>query len=651
MPDTETVDATDLPPIKTGAGGYGAGQIVPSPAPGTDTDSPSGIPGLTSTSGLVGPSGSLTYDALRRTAESDAASAKLDARLDRDRAERDRAYKAESSGPDSLPPKWDAAAERAKTSTGPMEAFGSVGMIFALAASAFTKAPMTSALKAGGAVLEAIHSGDEERYKSAYEAWKDNTELALKRFQMERELFDDANKLSTSDVADWRTKQQEIAARFDNHKVLVMLENGMDKDVIDIQNAQVKGAVEMATAKDKMEDFNNKYQILEAEKQAFMQDNGIDDPKDLRVIQHALEVKQALNDPATSEQQRLMKDFRNDYWQKNHAMPSTDEEIKAWQQIQQASSSKSLSADQEFIRRFYEENPNATADELTKAFGDFKNAQKDTARTEEISRHNKAMEDISSGRLSEGLTKEQETERHNKAMEAIATGKQGGAPGKGPEAVAAIADGIKSGNQPPILTGLYGMSGPVRAKLQEDGFDLSKAQIEWQRAQKQVATLNGPQMTRFVGLASSVQNTIDEVNGLAKEMDLGGIPAKNSLELKAFMQAEGNSKNGQLAARYIAAVNTLKEEFANLANGGYAPTEPAWALANQQIDGNFGVKQLGASLSEIRRLINYRIQGVPGLSKLGAGAPNRYTGAEGGPTGDGDWTTLPNGDRVRVINK
>jgi hypothetical protein len=187
-----------------------------------------------------------------------------------------------------------------------------------------------------------------------------------------------------------------------------------------------------------------------------------------------------------------------------------------------------------------------------------------------------------------------------------------------------IADAIKSGDQPPVLTGLYGVSPLVRSKLAEDGFDLSKAQIQWDAAKKQVTSLNGPQQVRFVGLANSVVNTIDEVNDLAQQMQNGGIPLFNKAKLTAYIQAEGNSENGQLATRYLTAVNTLKEEFANLANGGYAPTEPAWKLADQQINGDYGVKQLGAALTEAQRLIKYRLNAIPGMSSVGPGAANPY---------------------------
>ena len=196
-----------------------------------------------------------------------------------------------------------------------------------------------------------------------------------------------------------------------------------------------------------------------------------------------------------------------------------------------------------------------------------------------------------------------------------------------------IVDSIVSGRQPPTLTGLYRQGPAVRAGLEKEGFDLGSAQLEWERAKKAVSTLNGPQMTRFVGLAKSVDSTINEALSLADEMKLSGIPLLNAAELKAYTQTQGNSPNGQLATRYITVINTLKEEFANLANGGYAPTEPAWKLANDQINANYGDRQLSASLKEIQRLINYRLKGIPNIETLGPGAGNRYTG-QPAPTPD-----------------
>ena len=193
-----------------------------------------------------------------------------------------------------------------------------------------------------------------------------------------------------------------------------------------------------------------------------------------------------------------------------------------------------------------------------------------------------------------------------------------------------ISDAIIEGKQPPNTTGLYKQAAAVRSDLAKKGFDLSNAQLEWEAAHKQVLSLNGPQMVRYAGLAKSVVNTIDEVKNLSTELQNSGIPALNAAKLQTYSQTMGNTEKGQLAARYVAAINTLKEEFANLAQGGYAPTESAWALANQQINGNYGVKQLDAMLTEVQRLIRYRLQGIPNFQNLGPDAKNRYTPGGGG---------------------
>lgn len=190
-----------------------------------------------------------------------------------------------------------------------------------------------------------------------------------------------------------------------------------------------------------------------------------------------------------------------------------------------------------------------------------------------------------------------------------------------------IVGAIKAGKQPPVLTGFYRKTAAIRAEAAREGLDITHMQLQWKAAQKQVLSLNGPQMVRYAGLAHSVINTIDEVKNLAQQMNNSGVPLINKTKINAYIQTAGNTPAGQLASRYLAAVNTLKEEFANLAQGGYAPTDSAWGLANSQINGNFGVKQLDASLLEIQRLIQYRLNAIPNFQTLGPNAANQYTGA------------------------
>jgi len=58
-------------------------------------------------------------------------------------------------------------------------------------------------------------------------------------------------------------------------------------------------------------------------------------------------------------------------------------------------------------------------------------------------------------------------------------------------------------------------------------------------------------------------------------------------------------------------------------------------LADQQINGNYGMDQLGSSLEEIQKLVNYRMQHIAN-SPIGPGSANRYTGQkqQGKPTED-----------------
>lgn len=218
-----------------------------------------------------------------------------------------------------------------------------------------------------------------------------------------------------------------------------------------------------------------------------------------------------------------------------------------------------------------------------------------------------------------------------------------------PEEIGHVVDGIIDGSQPPTLTGLYGDSVHVRSGLQAKGFNLAKAQQEWESQKKLTSSVNSQRMVQYVGLNKSVDRTIDEVKELADQLQQGGVPLLNKLQLMGYIKTQGNSEKGQLATKYMTAVNTLKEEFANLANGGYAPTEAAWKLANEQVNGDFGMKQMHASLSEIQRLIRYRLQAVPGLATSGPGAPNRYSG-QGAPPAAVPAAAAPTGGQRPDVN-
>ena len=92
---------------------------------------------------------------------------------------------AESASADAIPPQWNADKEqRERVFARPIEDFGSIGAIFGIIASQFTKTPLTSAMNAAAAAMNATRDHDEEGYKTAYQAWKDNTALALEALRL-----------------------------------------------------------------------------------------------------------------------------------------------------------------------------------------------------------------------------------------------------------------------------------------------------------------------------------------------------------------------------------------------------------------------------------------------------------------------------------
>lgn len=234
----------------------------------------------------------------------------LSGRMAHDRAQMERAFQAESASADSIPPMWNADKEREAREHGPIEKFASIGSIFGLIASAFTRTPMTSAMNASAAAMTAIQNHDEESYKSAYDAWKENTALALKRFGMERELFDDTNKLITTDMEQWKIKQLGLAAQFDNKKVIAMLDAGMDDKVIEMQASQVRAAEGLMKARQEWEDYDIKRTIFSSQSKAWDQDHP--DAKPQERAKARLDILQGIATGGNNIQADLLRQFRLD---------------------------------------------------------------------------------------------------------------------------------------------------------------------------------------------------------------------------------------------------------------------------------------------------------------------------------------------------
>lgn len=166
---------------------------------------------------------------------------KTNATIDRDQARMERAFKAEGIEPETLKP-WDADKEHRKFESDPIQGIGSVGGIFAVIASAFTKAPATNAIEGMAGAINAIKQGNEAAYNRAYDSYKQNTKLALDRQKIQHEQYQDATSLMQTNMAAGSAKMHNLAAKFGDQNTLMLLEHGMNKELFEMQAARVSAA-------------------------------------------------------------------------------------------------------------------------------------------------------------------------------------------------------------------------------------------------------------------------------------------------------------------------------------------------------------------------------------------------------------------------
>lgn len=187
----------------------------------------------------------------QQAAQSGAVNDETVRRLRADRAEVERAFRATELDPNDLQP-WDQKAKQNEYRTDPVEAFGSIGSVFAMLATSFAGLPMEYALNAGAAAIQAVHAGDEKAYNRDFEAWKTNTDLALKRHNIVRQHYNDAILKMNTNLNAGRSELEMAARKFGDQQAIAMLEAGLDKDLNDLIAGRNKSALELQSTADQV---------------------------------------------------------------------------------------------------------------------------------------------------------------------------------------------------------------------------------------------------------------------------------------------------------------------------------------------------------------------------------------------------------------
>jgi hypothetical protein len=254
---------------------------------------------------VAGATKALTGIQEQKVATDDAMMRQWNQRDERSRAEMERMRAAQGAELSNLKP-WNAQEELGKREVGLWEQFGSPAFLVAMMGSAFSAMPMVSALNAGGAAINAMNQGKMADYQRAFDAWKSNTDLTIKRSKLEADLYEEIASERTRDMAAWRAKATAIATRFDDKRKLALLQNGMDHEVWESIDAQAKAAKDMATSQTAITEAKERMDILNA-------DPRYHDPKTMQ---------QAINDlnegKLTPEQQLWKQAFDpNKPWNEN----------------------------------------------------------------------------------------------------------------------------------------------------------------------------------------------------------------------------------------------------------------------------------------------------------------------------------------------
>ncbi len=200
-----------------------------------------------SVSGLVS---SLTQLQRQKVGEDVRFEKQSDEQQARDRTVRNHAFQMEGVAASEIPKPWDAEKEHKKWETNPIDGFGSMGGLFAMVASAFTKAPMENAMNGLAGAINSTREGQEQGYQRAYDVFKENVKLADQRFKTQHELYTDALSLGTADAAASDAKFRHAAVKFGDQQMLMLAEHGMVKEIYELQASRAAAHEQMIKSAD-----------------------------------------------------------------------------------------------------------------------------------------------------------------------------------------------------------------------------------------------------------------------------------------------------------------------------------------------------------------------------------------------------------------
>lgn len=210
-----------------------------------------------------------------------------------------------------------------------------------------------------------------------------------------------------------------------------------------------------------------------------------------------------------------------------------------------------------------------------------------------------------------------------------------------PNMIQSIAQGIENGSQPPVLTGLYGKSAAVRAQLEKDGFDLTKATQDWNAITKWQNTVDSATFQRAIVAADSAKQYITNLRNLNdKWNETNPLAPLDYAHFQLALSGALGQENQNTAQQVSTQIADLQADMASVYRYGLSSTDSSLENASKTLSENWNNGRLTASLDVIEPNLQVRINSLksPSNALSASGTPNMYVGAP--TTGSTDTSSL-----------
>lgn len=185
--------------------------------------------------------------------------------------------------------------------------------------------------------------------------------------------------------------------------------------------------------------------------------------------------------------------------------------------------------------------------------------------------------------------------------------------------------GMMDGSIPPQLPGRASKEyTAILGEAKRQGYDLSRAVIDWNATQKHVASLNGAQQLRLNQAINQLPELLDSVESLATQWKGGQFPILNKANLAAAKGGAYGPDAASIATRLEAQIADVNGDLGAVYMGGNSPTDHALQLASKALNSDWDEKVMRDAIAQARENVRYRRNSINNTGVAGASANNPY---------------------------